>query len=414
MAEIGASLSGKLLNIVLLLLLTSACSKGGAPPGAGKPSAVPVKLQNVETGTKEESSEFIGNLEASARVDLKPEVDGRVTQILVSSGNRVGKGTPIVQLRPEKSQAEVGGAIANVNAARASLNNAQAQLKAAQADRLKAVADLELQNQQYTRISRLVSQGAIARQQLDQVQRDRAAASASLNAAEENIRAARATIDQENSTLQQAQANVALRTEELKDTRVVAPIAGVVGNFTLKLGTYVQAGDTLTTITQNDTFDLNLKGISADKASQLRIGLPVQLLDPQDDKKLLATGQISFVSPQVTSDSQSLLAKASFPNPEGKLRDGQNVQARVIWKRIPGVLIPTSALTRVAGKPFVYVAVQEPGKPQLIARQKPVNLDESRIQGNSYPVIEGLKPGEKLIVSGIQNLSDGAPIKPES
>ncbi len=416
MAKVGASLSGKLLNIVLLLFLTSACSKGGPPPGAGKPPPAAVKLQSVETSTKEESSEFNSSLEAAARVDLKPEVDGRVTQILVSSGNRVDKGTPIVQLRPEKSQAEVGGAIANVNASRASLNNAQAQLKAAEADRLKAVADLELQNQQYTRIESLVSQGAYARQQLDQVQRDRNAARASLNAADERIRAARATIDQENSALQQAQANVALKSEDLKYTRVVAPVAGVVGDFKLKLGDYVKTGDTLMTILQNNTLNLRLS-VPVEQGPQLRVGLPVQLLSAKNDisanNEVIGTGQISFVSPQIDSGTQTILAKASFPNPEGTLRDTQQVRARVIWNRSPGVLIPIKAVTPIAGKDFVYVA-QTQGQSQLIARQKAVKLDKRTIQGDSYPVIEGLQPGEKLIVSGIQNLSDGAAIKPES
>ena len=409
MAKVGASLSGKLLNILFLLFLTSACSKGGPPPGAGKPPAALVKLQNVETGTVEESLKVIGNLEAAARVELKPETEGRVTQIFVSPGNRVDKGTPMVQLRPEKSQAEVGGAIANVNAARASLNNAQAQLKAAEADRLKAVADVELQNQQYTRIAGLVSQGAYARQQLDQVQRDREAARATLNAAEEKIRAAQATIDQENSALKQAQANVALKSEDLKYTRVVAPVAGFVSDFKLKLGDYVKTGDTLMTILQNNTLDLRLS-VPVDRGPQLRVGLPVQLLS--DKNEIIGTGQISFVSPQIDSGTQTILAKATFPNPEGKLRDTQQVQARVIWNRSPGVLIPTEAVTRVAGKEFVYVATQEQGKPQLIARQKPVTLGQ--IQGNSFPVIKGLQPGEKLIVAGTQNLSDGAPIKPES
>jgi RND family efflux transporter MFP subunit len=315
-----------------------------------------------------------------------------------------------VQLRPEKSQAEVGGAIANVNAARASLNNAQAQVKAAEADRARAVADLELQKQQYTRISTLVAQGALAEQQLDQVRRDREAASAALNAAEERIRAARATIDQENAVLKQAQANVELRTEELQEMRVVAPIAGVIGDFTPKLGDYIKAGDTLATIIQNDTLELRLS-VSEKHSSQLRVGLPVQL-KVQKDGDILGTGRISFVSPQVNNQSQTILAKASFPNPEGTLRDTQQVQARVIWNRSSGVLIPITAVTRVANKPFVYVA-QEQSPSKLIARQKPVKLDDE-IQGNNYHVTEGLKPGEKIIVSGLLNLTDGAPIVPQS
>jgi RND family efflux transporter MFP subunit len=410
MAKVGAKLPGKPLSRGLLILfLTGACSRGGPPPGAGKPPAgVPVKLQSVETSTVEESSEFVGSLEAQNRVVLRPETDGRINQVFVSSGSRVAQGTPIVQLRPEKSQAEVGGAIANVNAARASLNNAQAQLKAAEADRARAVADLELQNQQYSRISTLVSQGALAQQQLDQARRDREAASAALNAAEERIRAARATIDQENAALKQAQANVELRTEELQETRVVAPIAGVLGDFTAKLGDYVKAGDTLTTIIQNDTLELRLS-LPVERSSELRVGLPVQLKG-QKNGDILGTGRISFVSPQVNNELQTILAKASFPNPEGTLRDTQQVQARVIWNRSSGVLIPTTAVTYVAAKPFVYVA-QEQSPSKLIARQKPVTLGEH--QGNNHHVTEGLKPGEKIIVSGLLNLTDGAPIVPQ-
>ncbi len=416
MAKVGAKLPGKPVTTALLILfLTGACSRGGPPPGAGKPPPeVLVKLQSVETSTVEESSEFVGSLEAQNRVVLRPETDGRINQVFVSSGSRVAPGTPVVQLRPEKSQAEVGGAIANVNAARASLNNAQAQVKAAEADRARAVADLELQKQQYTRISTLVSQGALAEQQLDQVRRDREAASAALNAAEERISAARATIDQENAALKQAQSNVELRTEELQETRVVAPIAGVLGDFTPKLGDYVKAGDTLTTIIQNDTLELRLS-VSEKHSSQLRVGLPVQLTDAKNNE-ILSTGRISFVSPQVNNQSQAILAKASFPNQEGTLRDGQQVEAKVIWNSSPGVLIPRTAISPVAGQNFVFVAQEQgksqQGKAQLVARQKLVKLGKTQV--NNIQVLEGLKPGEKVVISGLLNLSDGVPIKPES
>jgi RND family efflux transporter MFP subunit len=410
MAKISVRLSSQsLITVLLLCAIASACSRGKPPQSAGPPPGVLVKLQRVETTTVEDSSEFVGSLEAANRVVLKPEVEGRVTQILVSSGNRVAAGTPVVQLRPDKNQAEVGGAVANVNAARAALSNAKAQLKAAEAEKVRAAADLELQNQQFERISKLVSQGAFARQQLDQVRRDRDTARATLEAAEEQINAASATIDQENSTLQQAQSNVSLRTEELKDNRVVAPIAGVVGDIPVKIGDYVKAGDTLTTIIQNDTLDLRLS-VPVERGSQLRVGLPVQLTGAKTDE-VLATGRISFVSPQVDTQSQAILAKASFPNPEGTLRDGQFVRSKVIWDRSPGVSIPTTAVSRVAGQPFVFVA-QKQGSSQLIAKQKPVKLGP--IQGNKYRVLEGVQPGETIIVSGLLNLSDGAPIKPES
>lgn len=411
MAKVGTPLSSKSLSTVLLLLVffpLGACSRGGPPPGAGTPPGVTVKLQSVETSMVEDSDEFPGALEAEKRVDLRPETDGRVVQIFVSSGSRVAAGTPIVQLRPEKGQAEVGGAIADVNAARASLNNAQAQLKAIQAERVSATAEVELQNKQYRRISSLVSQGALAKQQLDQVISDRDAASAALNATDERIRAARATLDQANASLSSAQANAAVKSEDLKESRVLAPIAGVVGDITLKLGAYVEAGDTLTTIVQNQSLNLSLP-ISNNQASQLRVGLPVQLLGAKDDE-ILATGRISFISPQVNSKSQGILAKANFPNPEGSLRDGQIVRSKVIWNRRPGFLIPKIAVAPVAGQDFVYVAQQEQSK--LVARQKPVKL--GKIKGNNSQVLEGIKAGEKIIVSDPRNLSDGAPIIPQS
>ena len=411
MAKVGTLLSSKSLSTVLLLFfLLGACSRGAPPPGAGAPPGIPVKLQQVETSTVEDRLDLgDSKLEANKRVDLRPEADGRVVQIFVSSGTRVAAGTPIVQLRPEKGQAEVGGAIADVNAARASLNNAQAQLKAVEAERVSAAANLELQNKQYRRISSLVSQGALAKQQLDEVISDRDAARAALNANDERIRAARATLDQTNASLSSAQANAAVKSEDLKESRVLAPIAGVVGDITVKLGDYVKAGDTLTTIIENQSLNLSLSfDAEDDRASQLRVGLAVQLLVGAKDDEILATGRISFISPQVKSD-QRILAKANFPNPEGSLRDGQIVNSRVIWNRRPGVLIPTIVVSKVAGQDFVYVAQQEQSK--LVARQKPVKLGKTT--GNNSQVLEGLKAGEKIIVSGIQNLSDGAPIIPQ-
>jgi RND family efflux transporter MFP subunit len=409
MAKLAASLSSNLSSVLLLLFLTGACSSGTAPPNGGKPQGVPVKLQKLETSTVEESSEFVGTLEADNRVVLRPEVDGRVVQIFVSSGSRVDAGTPIVQLRPEKGQAQVSGAIADVNAAKASLNNAAAQIKALEAQRVSDAANVELQNQQFQRISSLVSQGAFPQQQLDQVRRDRDAAVANLNATDERIRAARANLDEENAVLSSVQAKATVVGEELRETKVVAPIPGVVGDVTVKLGDYVKSGDTLTTIIQNQTLNLRLS-IPAERSPELRIGVPVQLAGSKDTD-ILATGRISFISPQVDSQTQTILAKASFPNPEGSLRDAQQVRARAIWKRSPGVSIPTTAVSRVAGKDFVFVA-QSQGPSQLIARQKLVKLGE--IRGNNYHVVQGLEAGETIVVSGLINLSDGAPIIPQS
>ncbi|HEY9660074.1 MAG TPA: efflux RND transporter periplasmic adaptor subunit, partial [Allocoleopsis sp.] len=219
---------------------------------------------------------------------------------------------------------------------------------------------------------------------------------------------ANAQLAEAQARLERAQADRSLAGANLQDTRVVAPIAGVVGNVPVKVGDYVTTDDTLTNIIQNQTLDLSIS-VPIERASQLRVGLPVELMDANG--KSLITGRVSFVSPEVNTTEQSILAKASFPN-NGNLKDGQFVRARLVWQREPGILVPTAAITRIAGQTFVYVAepgaADASGQPQQVAKQRLVQLGE--IQGNSYQVISGLKPGEKVVTSGVLNLSDGAPI----
>lgn len=408
----------------LLLLLALLCGGGGFalwrllnpsnPPQATaqKPQGVPVKLQKVETSTIEQSSQYVGNLEAQQEIILRPKTAGRVTQVFASPGEIVEQGTPIVELSPERTQAELNAALANVRASRAARQNAQAQLQAIEAERASAAADVELQRENFRRTQFLASQGAQSRQALDQARRDLEAAQAALNAATERVEAARASLEQAQAAQAQAQAQAAAARQDLEDKNIVAPIAGVVGDIPVKIGDYVSIGDPLTTITQNQALELEFS-VPIEQADQLRVGLPVELRTAQGDEPIV-TGQISFVSPQVNANSQEILAQARFPNPQGRLRDQQYVKATVIWDKYSGVLIPTTAVSRIGGQTFVYLASQpeQPGASQLVAQQKPVEL--GNIQGNYYQVISGVEPGDTIVTSGLLNLSDGAPIMPAS
>lgn len=376
--------------------------------------SVPVQLETLEQGTIEDSALFVGELEAQQGIVLRPESAGRVVQLFVSEGDTVAAGDPILELSPERSQAEVSAALASVSAARSAQNTAQAQLRVLEAQRAQAVATLDLQNEELRRTQYLVTEGAQTQQALDVVQRDRTAAQATLNAAEEQIRAAQASVAESNAALARAEAQAAAAQEDLQDKRVAAPIAGVVGDIPIELGDYVNTGDALTNIVQNQTLNLQIS-VPIEQRDQLRTGLPVELIRFEGEEPL-ATGRISFVSPQVNAATQSILAKASFPNARGLLQDAQRVQARVIWRQRSGVLVPATAISRLGGQTFVFVAQkpQEPAEdgPQLIARQQMVQLGD--LQGNRYQVIEGLEAGDTIVVSGILNLSDGAPIQPQS
>jgi RND family efflux transporter MFP subunit len=216
-------------------------------------------------------------------------------------------------------------------------------------------------------------------------------------------------IDRAAAQVAQAQAQVRGFEIQLQETAVIAPFAGVIGDIPVKVGDYLQKGDPIATLTENKLLDLRLS-IPLERQPQLRLGLPVEMLD--DRGNAIAIGQISFISPNVSANSQTILAKATFPNPSGELLNLQFVKAKVIWQEKPGILVPVIAVTRLGGQTFVFTAQkpeqQKPGMPPLIARQKPVKL--GTIQGNNYQVIEGLQAGEKVIVAGILNLTDGAPI----
>jgi len=259
----------------------------------------------------------------------------------------------------------------------------------------------------FTRTKYLVSQGAVARQDLDTVQNDLNAAIATLDAAAKQVNAAQASINQAQSNVQQAQAQVASNQVNLKAKQVVAPFDGVVGDFSVKVGDYVNTGGTLTTIIKNDIVDMRIS-VPSNNAAILNQGLPVDLLDANTGKRL-TTGNINFISPQVNA-SQSILVKARFANSDGKLRDGQYVRARIVWNQQPGILIPTQVVTRIGGQSFVFVVEEDKSK-QFVVHQKPVKLGD--VQSDRYPILEGIKAGDWLAVSNILKLRDGVPIIPQ-
>lgn len=416
MVKVNLAITRKLLSSALLVsLLTTSCSKGeqaGGPPGGGAAPALPVKVVNLQSNQVEESSEFNSTLEAAEKVTLRPQIQGRIEQIFVANGDRVNKGAPIVSLSVDQTQADVATAQAGVSSARAALRTEQAQLQASEADRDKAAADLQLEQVDFKRTQTLVTEGAQSQQQLDTARRDLDAAIATLAAADKQVNAARASVAQAQAAVKEAQARVSSASVDLGFKQVTAPIAGVVGDFPVKAGDYVTTETTLTSITRNDALDMRIS-VPSNYADQLRTGLPVQLLDP-NSKKPLGSGSIYFISPQVDAGAQSILTKARFPN-AGNLRDGQYVQAKIVWNRKTGVLVPTTAITRVGGQAFVFVVEQkqdEAGKSQQVVSQRPIKL--GNVQGNSYVVLEGLQPGDKIATTNILKLKDGAPVQPET
>lgn len=396
-----------LFSTILLLALTTACRAKPAANALEAP-ATRVKLATVKLGTIRETSDLIGRVESRRSVTLQPQINGRVSQIFIQPGAAVTQGTPLIQVNPDQQQTQVISYRAAAAAAQADLNNARASLIPLEADHRAKVSNLDLQKQEYERYSLLYQQGAVSRDVLDQRRNSFETAKAELDAAIARIQVQGAVIANKGKLLQQAQANVSGQKVELQYYQISAPFTGTVGNIPVKIGDYVNTSTQLVTVTQNQPLEVNIS-VPSERARDLHLGMVVQLIDQQG--KLIGNSKVFFISPNINQQTESILIKALFENAAMRLRADQQVSARIIWDERPGVLVPTAAVSHLGGQDFIFVA-QSKGKSQLVARQKPIKLGD--IEGSNYQVMAGLKPGERIVISGVQQLSEGAAIAPES
>jgi RND family efflux transporter MFP subunit len=258
----------------------------------------------------------------------------------------------------------------------------QAALASLESTRPSRESEVEFARQQVDRNKKLLAAGAISQREVEQFEAQLRSAEAQLKALDEQVRQQRS---------------------QLSYYRVTAPIAGTVGDIPVNVGDRVTRSTVLTTVNENDVLEAYIN-VPVQQASQLRVGLPVRLVD--DSGRLLATNRITFVSPNVDTATQSVLAKAALSEGQSQFRADQFVRARIVWTSAPGLTIPVTSVARINAQFFAFVAEKDKGG--LVAKQKPVQLGE--IIGNEYVVQGGLQPGEQLIVSGLQKIRDGAPV----
>ena len=312
----------------------------------------------------EQASGFIATIRSIRSSTVQPEVEGVVTRIFVKSGDRVALGTPLVQIKPEKQEATV---------------------RSTQASRAAVEADVQYWTQQVKRLEALVAAGAISRQEFEQ--------------AENSLRTAQARLSALNAQVNEQQV-------ELQYYRVAAPQAGIVGDIPIRSGDRVTKSSMITTIDDNSGLEVYIQ-VPIDRSPDLRLGLPVQILDA--DGKVLATNAVTFVAPRVDDATQTVLVKSLLREVPPTVRTQQFVRSRIVWRTTDGVTVPITAVTRINGKYFCFVV--EKTNNGTVARQRPIEVGE--LLGNDYVVLSGLSAGEQVIVSGIQKIGDGAPVKPE-
>jgi len=345
------------------LIGCSSQSKANGGPDQGAAQAMPVKVQTVSAQKVSDFTEYLATLKSRRSSVVQPQVDGQVTKIFVRSGDRVSAGTPILQIDPLKQQAAV--------------NNLEA-------NRESRLATLQLAEKELQRRRQLAAAGVVSKQDLDQAQTAFDAARADVEGLAAGVREQRV---------------------QLQYYTVKALSDGVVGDIPVRVGDRVSNQTVLTTLDQGGELEAYIS-VPADRAGDLRRGTPIEIVNGEGAVRTT----VSFVSPRVDPETQLLLIKAAVPNKDGRFRNEQVVHARVLWREVERPLIPVTAVSRVSGQTFAFVAEQNGDK--AVARQRAITVGE--IMGNNYVVLEGVNPGDKLITGGVQMLADGMPVKPQA
>ncbi|MET0963650.1 MAG: efflux RND transporter periplasmic adaptor subunit [Noviherbaspirillum sp.] len=344
---------------------TPADSKAPDAAAAGGP---PVTAATVLERQLNETQEFSGRLEAVERVDIRARVGGYITSVNFKPGSLVNKGDVLFVIDPRPHQAEADRAEAAAVSARTKAD----------------LARLEL-----SRAERLLADRAIAQREVDET-------ASSLKELDANVRAAQAT-------LEAARLNLAY-------TRVTAPISGRVSKAEITAGNLVDGAAILTSVVSNKGIYASFDG---DEDTYLRVARVAQKDTPVVVKVGLANetgfpheGRLEFVDNRLDAATGSVRMRAAFGNEDNLLVPG--LFARVQLSGDPqakttAAVISERAVGTDQNRKFVYVISADNTAQYREVVLGPV-LDGMRV------VRQGLKPGEKIVVNGLQRVQPGAQV----
>ncbi len=339
-----------ILGAALAAASVAACSEGQAGragAGGGRPPT-PVEVAAAISDTVVDAIYATGEIEAVQSIEVRPEVTGRLTEILAREGTEVPRGTPLFKVDDAELKAEVA--------------------------RLQAEWDLTVQALARTRD--LIEQNA--------------SSEADLEVAEANSRSAAAQLQ-----LQQVR---------LERTVVRAPFAGVVGQRYVSLGEYVTSSTRLTILQTVDPQRAVFR-VPERYAERLAVGQEVTFhVAAVPDETLV--GEVDFIDPIVELPARTITVKARVSNRRRVLKPGMFIEVRLATDMRPAaVIVPEDAILPLSGADYVWVITDE-----NTATRRQVQLGV-RVPG-FVEIVDGVAVDEQVVVGGLERLAEGAPVSP--
>jgi len=353
----------------ILFISLAACSKEEPPPPP------PPEVTVTEAVQKDVPIyiELVGSTLGSEDVEIRARVEGYLVSMNFTEGSFVKKGQTLYKIDPQPFQAALSQAQANLSTAKARLDKT---------------------NNDVARYKPLAAEKAVSQQELDNA----------LSAQE----AARFQVTAYDALVDKAKLDLAY-------TTITAPVDGLIGTTQKKVGSLVGRGENtlLNTISQINPIlfrcaiaeaeYLRLARASADKDKSLEKKFGVELI-LADGTTFNHKGRLDAIERAVDVSTGTLTGQFSFPNPERILRPGQYGKARFVTDVKEGaLLVPQLAVQEIQGLYSVMVV-----KPDATVEQRMVKVGE-RV-GNLWIIDSGLKPGEKVIVEGLQKVKPGVQV----
>ena len=317
-----------------------------------------VEVVRLQPSEVRETGEYLGALISRQSVVVMPQVAGYVRQVHVRPGQQVEAGQPLLDVDARE---------------------AAAALRSARAEETSTRVDLDLARRTHTRAEALYREGLASAQELE-------AAAAMVDAAEAAIRGASAQVSQRNVAVDY--------------TVVRAPFAGTVGDVLVRVGDLVSPTTRLTGISQGDLLEVSV-AVPSERARTLALDTPLEVLDARG--RVLLTSPVFYVAPEADPNTQLVEVKAAFRNTAG-LRPSEIVRARLVYSTRMALELPALAVVRQSGQPVALVVQDEDG--QTVIERRPVTL--GALGATAYVVEAGLNAGDRVAVSSLQVLRDGA------
>ena len=388
----------RIVAVVCVAVPLAGCSKSETAQASSKDGdAKPVRVEAVKQESVRRAVDVVGTLAAVDQVTISSEADGKVSRILADLGDRVKAGQVLVQIDSEKQQY-------SYEQQQAALARALAQYGATETKSLpeiektpeaqRANADLVQATQAFDRAAELFKRTLISQQALDDARAALQSKQATYDAALQNAKNLRASIRASEATMK-------LAGRQLRDTEIRAPFDGFVEKRLVNLGELVKSQTPVMAVVRLDPLKVTAE-IPEKMAPWISVNQPVDLqVDAYRERKF--TGKVSRISPGVNTATRAFPFEALVPNTDTALKPGTFARVHIESGQVDTILtLPYAALQYRYGVNRVFVVDGD----KLALRE----LAVGQRLGERVEIVSGVKAGERVAVTDVDNLADGAPV----